>query len=110
MLVCQPLDPPRSNIINTLPKAMQYVWEVDHPNFQAILDAGLFLSSGEPLESVRDAMPWIRHVHAPDGSDLRPIFAELKRGNYDDLISVVPSNADPNSQMLEFLKQQWLEA
>jgi sugar phosphate isomerase/epimerase len=112
MLVCQPLDPASSNIINTLPEAMQYVWEVDHPNFQGMLDAGPFLSSGEPLENLRDAMPWIRHVHVPgDRQDLSPILSELKRANYDELISVVlPDRQESNSQLLEFLKQQWSEA
>ena len=111
-LVCQPLDRARSNIINTLPETMQYVWEVDHPNFQALLDAGLFISSAEPLENLRDALPWIRHVQVPhNGVDLRQIFAELKRARYDDLITVVPATAqEPDPQLLEILKQQWSAA
>jgi sugar phosphate isomerase/epimerase len=112
MLVCQPVDPAQSNMINTLPEAVQYVWEVDHPNFQAMLDVGLFLSAREPLENLSDAMPWIRHVHAPGGRrDLRPIFSELKRAGYDGLIGLVPAEGEEvDAQILEFLKQQWTEA
>jgi sugar phosphate isomerase/epimerase len=111
ILVCQPLDPVQSNTINTLPEAMQYVWEVDHPNFQGMLDAGHFLSAVEPMENLRDAMPWIRYVHVPDDRrNLRSIFSELKRGKYDGQISVVHRSPEPARELLEFLKQQWAGA
>lgn len=112
MLVCQPLAPTRSNMINSLPEALQYVWEVDHPNFQCLLDIGTFVSAGEPMQNLRDALPWIRHVHVPGRfPDPRPLFAELKHAGYDGLITVTGSEPDDSYQLvLEFLKKQWSEA
>jgi sugar phosphate isomerase/epimerase len=111
MLVCQPLSPARSNIINTLPEALQYVWEVDHPNFQCLLDVETFLGATEPLENLRDALPWIRHVHLPAPSDPRAIFAELKRAGYDGLISVTGCDANESChEVLAFLKKRWADA
>ena len=112
LLVCQPLSPTQSNIINTLPEALQYVWEVDHPNFQCLLDVETFLAATEPLGNLRDALPWIRHVHLPArSSDPRPIFAELKRAGYDGLISLTGCDAnDSCREVLAFLKKHWTEA
>jgi sugar phosphate isomerase/epimerase len=125
MLVCEAMNRDECNIINSLPEALQYVWEVDHPNFQCLLDTFHFWKEREPLENLRDALPWIRHVHVADSptrtppgisgsNDYRSIFAELKKANYDGDITIETINYAPILQEMEqslaFLKMQWNEA
>lgn len=128
VLVAEPLNRGECNIINSLAEAMQYVRAVDHPHFQCLLDSYHFWLEEEPLESLVDAMPWIRHVHVADKlgrsapgesgtSDYRPLFSALKRGGYGGTITVEtidPCRIDdiPNGAMrvLSFLNRQWTDA
>ncbi len=66
VLVAEPLNRGECNIINSLPEAMEYVREVNHPHFQCLLDTYHFWLEDEPLKSLTDAMPWIHHVHVAD--------------------------------------------
>jgi len=124
-LVCEPLNRGECNIINSVAEAMEYVWQIDHTNFQCLVDSYHLWLENEPFEHVRDAMPWIRHVHLADTegrrppgltgkNDYRPLFAELKRGKYEGLISVETINYPPllseAAASLEFVKRQWREA
>jgi sugar phosphate isomerase/epimerase len=125
VMVCEPLNRGECNIINSVAEAMEYVWQVDHPNFQCLVDSYHLWLENEPLEHVKDAMPWIRHVHVSDTegrrppglsgkNDYRPLFAELKRGGYAGTISIETINyapiLDEAAQSLAFLKKQWNEA
>ena len=124
-LVCEPLNRGECNIINSVAEAMEYVWAIDHPNFQCLVDSYHLWRENEPLENVRDAMPWVRHVHVADlegrvppgesgTQDYRPLFAELKRGKYEGGVSVevfdYPPLLDVAPRVLTFLKKQWAEA
>ena len=125
MLVCEPLNRGDCNLINSVQEAMSYVFEVDHPNFQCLVDSYHFWLEDEPIEHVRDAMPWMRHVHVADRegrvppglsgrSDYRPLFAELKRGHYDGTITLETIGYEPLLEAapaaLAFLRRQWAEA
>jgi len=48
-LVCEPLYKKECNIINTVREAMEYVWEIDHPHFQCLVDTFHFWVDEEPL-------------------------------------------------------------
>lgn len=124
-LVCEPLNRNECNIINSVAEAMEYVWQIDHPNFQCLVDSYHLWLENEPLEHVRDAMPWVRHVHLADTegrrppgltakNDYRPFFSELKRGGYDGLISVETIDYAPllteAAESLNFLRRQWEQA
>ncbi len=65
-IVAEPLNRGECNIINSVAEAMEYVRAVDHPNFQCLVDSYHFWLEDEPLENLRAAMPWIRHVHLAD--------------------------------------------
>jgi sugar phosphate isomerase/epimerase len=125
LVVCEPLNRGECNIINSVAEAMEYVWQIDHPHFQCLVDSYHLWLENEPLEHVRDAMPWIRHVHLSDTegrrppgltgkNDYRPLFAELKRGNYDGVLTIETIGYAPileeAPQALQFLKKQWAEA
>jgi sugar phosphate isomerase/epimerase len=124
VMVCEPLNRGECNIINSIPEAMEYVWQVDHPHFQCLLDVYHFWLENEPLEHLRDAMPWIRHTHLADTegrrppgltgkNDYRPLFAELKRAAYDGSMSIETIGYAPlleeAPRSLQFLKSQWNE-
>lgn len=125
LLVCEPLSRGECNVINTVREAMEYVWKIDHPNFQCLVDSFHFWRDGEPIENLKEAMPWIRHVHVADverrvppgisgKNDYRPFFATLKEGGYDGPISVetfdYPPLLDEAPRVARFLRRQWDEA
>jgi sugar phosphate isomerase/epimerase len=124
-LVAEHLNKGECNIINSVAEAMTYVRAAGHPHFKCLVDSWHFWLENEPLESLRAAMPFIRHVHLADTEgrvapglsgkcDYRPFFRVLKEGGYAGLISVespgfipVPENA---AGVLEFVRKQWDEA
>jgi len=124
-LVVEPLNRKECNIINSVAEAMEYVKAVDHPNVRCLVDSYHFWLEDEPLENLRAAMPWIRHVHLADKegrtapglsgkSDYGPLFRTLKQGDYRGDISVECVNfTDYKNQaasVLEYLKKQWNDA
>jgi len=124
-LVCEPLNRGECNIINSVAEAMEYVKAVDHSNFQCLVDSYHLWLEDEPLENVRRAMPWIKHVHLADTrgrvppgdsgeNDYRPLFSVLKQAGYDGLITVecigYPNLISAGPRTLAFLKKQWAEA
>jgi sugar phosphate isomerase/epimerase len=124
MIVLEPLSRKDCNIINSVAEAMEIVRAVAHPNFQCLVDSYHFWTENEPLENLRLAMPWIRHVHVADRqgrvapgesgeSDYRPFFAVLKQGGYNGNVSVeanFPHIAEAGPRVLEFIKKQWKDA
>lgn len=124
-VVVEALNRRESNIINSIAEAMAVVNAVNHPNLQCLLDSYHLWLEDEPVESVREAIASIRHVHLADKegrmppgesgrNDYRPLFAELKRGAYDGMISIEPAKFDDikgaGPRVLAFLKKQWQEA
>jgi len=124
-LVAEHLNQGECNIINSVAEAMTYVREIDHPNFQCLVDSWHFWLENEPLDTLRDAMPWIRHVHLADTedrvapgesgkSDYRPFFGVLKRAGYDGMISVEATGFNDiqgvGPRVLSYVQSQWNEA
>lgn len=124
-LVAEPLNRGECNIINSVAEALAYVKELGHPNFQCLVDSYHFWLEDEPLENLRRAMPWIRHVHLADTErrvppgesgqhDYRPLFRVLKEAGYDRRIAIEPAGftdiAGTAPRVLAFLKRQWDEA
>jgi sugar phosphate isomerase/epimerase len=124
-LVIEPLNRKECNIINSVAEAMEYVRELNHPNVQCLVDSYHLWLEDEPLENVRAAMPWIKHVHVADKvgrtppgesgkSDYGPLFSILKSRNYDGMISIEASQftdlAGVGSRAIAFLKKQWGQA
>jgi sugar phosphate isomerase/epimerase len=121
-LVLEPLNRGECNIVNSIAEAIEYVTAVDRPNFWTLLDTYHFWLEKEPLESLRDAMPKIRHVHLADPQgrvapglsglvDYRPVFKILKAGGYDRNMSfegtVMVDFAVTAPKVLEFVKTAW---
>jgi sugar phosphate isomerase/epimerase len=121
-IVIEPLNKGECNIINSVAEGMEYVKAVNNPAFQCLVDSYHFWLEDEPLENLKAAMPWIKHVHLADKvgrvapglsgqSDYKPFFKVLKDGGYDGTISfegtTMPDFAVTAPKVLEFIKQQW---
>jgi sugar phosphate isomerase/epimerase len=123
-IVLEPLAKKECNFVNSLPEAMDIVRAVDHPSFQCLVDSYHFWMEDEPLENLRETMPWIRHVHLADKvgrvapgesgqSDYRPLFAVLKQGGYNGNLSVEAdfrNIAQAGPRVLAFIRNQWNQA
>jgi sugar phosphate isomerase/epimerase len=124
-LVIEPLNRNECNIINSVAEAMEYVKAANHLNVQCLVDSYHFWLEEEPLENLKSAMPWIKHVHVADKegrvapglsgkSDYKPFFRTLKQGEYTGDISVECLNftdyKSDGPRVLAFLKKQWNEA
>jgi len=121
-IVVEPLNRGECNILNSVQDSMEYVKAVNHPNFQCLVDSYHFWLEDEPLENLRDAMPWIKHVHLADKvgrvapglsgqSDYKPFFNVLKEGHYDGMISFegkeIPDFANEAPKVLDYVKREW---
>lgn len=71
-----------TNFINTIDEALRMVTEIDHPNFQTMLDCrSIHASAGSELPGVlRSALATgkLRHVHVNDPNGRGPGFGDLQ--------------------------------
>lgn len=124
-MVAEPLNRGECNIMNSVAESMEYVRELDHPNFQCLVDSFHLWLEDEPLANLRAAMPWIRHVHVSDvkdrmppglsggGEDYRSFLAVLREAGYDGMITVEADMFDlprDGRRVLDFLNDQWRTA
>ena len=125
MIVAEPLNRAECNIMNGVAECMQYVRDVNHPNFQCLVDSYHVWLDNEPLEPLAEAIPWIKHVHVSDvrdrnvpsdatPHDYRSFFRVLKKGGYRGPIAV-ESPTDPRvlgapAEVLKFVKRFWEES
>jgi len=125
VLVAEPLNRGECNIINTVAEAMTYVKEIEHPNFQCLVDSYHFWLEDEPLANLKAAMPWIKHVHVADKdgrvapglsgkADYVPFLKVLKEAGYNECISfegTAMKEFDVTApQVLDYLKKAWANA
>ena len=128
-IVLEPQNKKECNLVNSIGDAMRCVRAVDHPNFLCLLDSWHFWLENDSLDSLREALPWIHHVHLADhqgrlapgqtaspepASDYRPLLGLLKHAGYGRRISVeatfTPDLASTCGTVLAFLKHQWAAA
>lgn len=111
------------NVLTTFEATLALVREVDHPAVRALVDLyhlgqmneplGLVGSAGGLLAHVHIADPATRHDPASAGSDLRPLFRQLKAADYDACISLEcrwDDLADGMKAARDVLAAQWAEA
>jgi sugar phosphate isomerase/epimerase len=124
-MVIEPLNKGECNIVNSVAEGMEYVRALKHSAFQCLVDSYHFWLEDEPLENLKAAMPWIKHVHLADKvgrvapglsgqSDYKPFFKVLKDFGYDGTISFegkdMPDFAVTAPKVLEFIKRESLTA
>lgn len=123
-LVLEPLNRKECNVITSVTEAMTYVREIGRPGFACLVDSYHFWLNNEPLEDLRPAVPWIRHVHVSDAdrtppgnsgkSSYRPFFRALKEGGYSGPLSVEASGFQAEvgfaRKVLDYLRTEWEQA
>jgi D-psicose/D-tagatose/L-ribulose 3-epimerase len=109
-LCMEPLPGPESNFITTAAQAAKMVADVEHPNFQLMLDVKSMTGEGRvPAEVIHEFFPLVRHFHANDANrrgpgfgdtDFRPIAAALKERGYQGYVSVEVFDYSPDPQTI----------
>jgi len=102
-----------TNFINTIDEALQMVDEVDHPNFQTMLDCrSIHASAKAELPRVLNAAlatGKLKHIHVNDPNDRGPGFGDLKftpllkilhEADYQGYISVEVFDFNPDPQTI----------
>ncbi|MCH2601519.1 MAG: sugar phosphate isomerase/epimerase [Pedosphaera sp.] len=94
----EPLAPSETNFVNTHTEAIQFVQQLESPNFKVILDVKAMCSMGKPIpEIIRESAGEFGYFHANDENlkgpgfgdvDFKPIGAALKEVSYDGVVSV----------------------
>ncbi len=109
-----------TNFCNTVEQTVELIRQVDHPNFQLILDtkAMAFLNR-DRADIIRENAEHLRHYHANDANlngpgwgdvDFGPIFQALKDIDFQGYASVEVFNFEPGpeaiaTKSLEYMKQ-----
>jgi D-psicose/D-tagatose/L-ribulose 3-epimerase len=115
--LCQEALPaPESDFILTAEEAARMVGEIDHPNFQLMLDMKSMAAEARPPEAiVREYAPLVRHFHANDANrrgpgfgdtDFRPVAAALAEVGFAGWVSVevFDYRPDPETIAIESLR------
>jgi len=111
------------NILTSLAEALEFVRQVNHPAVQVLADGFHMAQMNEPYEIIGSCAERLVHVHVADpetraepsaaGSDLRPLFSELKAAGYDAGVSVECRWQDMDANLKathDMLVAQWDEA
>ena len=118
----EPLCRKESNVINSVPEAVQLAREVNHPRVRVLADFYHIDEENEPMSNLIEAGDWIVHTHTADTGRMQPgsgsydypaFFAALKRIGYDTRVSLECGWNDfaaEGAPALEFLKNQWEHA
>lgn len=121
-LAIEPLNRGESNILNSVPEALDMAEQADHPSVQVLADLYHMEKDGEPLDHILQAKGRLTHVHVADTGRFAPgtgdadtagLFRRLKEIGYAGRISIECSwkNFEEEAPVsLEFLKRTWAEA
>lgn len=115
-LLMEALPEPECNFIQTLDDAMRMCDDVDHPNFQMMVDVKSMSAEGKPLDDlIKGTAERLKYVHANDANlrgpgfgdtDFRVVLSALQDIGYDGYVSVevFDYSPDPETIAIESLK------
>jgi len=96
-IALEPLSSRETNIINSVPEALEMVHRVSHPFVKLVVDLYHVMADDQPLEDIIPARDEIVHVHIADTGRLYPgsgdwpireFLGLLKEIGYDERVSV----------------------
>lgn len=102
-ILIEPLAPKVSNVVQSIPEALDYINEIGRPNLGTFLDYRWFVDRGHPLSMIEEYGKQIQHLHLDnplspfparviprmdDGVDYSPLFEALRRIDYQGIISI----------------------
>ncbi|MGP4039272.1 sugar phosphate isomerase/epimerase family protein [Gracilibacillus sp. D59] len=71
-IVIEPLNKKESNLINSVPEAVELAEKVDHPSIQVLADFYHMDEEREPLSHITDTGSLLSHIHVADTDRLAP--------------------------------------
>ena len=117
------LRPAECNVLTTLAETADFVRRINHPAIRLLADGYHMAQAGEPYEVLRSCADLLVHVHLADpitraepsyaGSDLRPLFRQLKAAGYNGRLSLECGWKDmPNTlrATYDLAVAQWVES
>ncbi|MEI7904924.1 MAG: sugar phosphate isomerase/epimerase family protein [Candidatus Firestonebacteria bacterium] len=109
-LCLEPLSTAETNIFTTAEETLNFVRELDHPNFRMMLDVKAMSSEIKPIPSIiRDCKGYFKHVHVNDENkngpgfgktDFIPIAKALKEADYNGYVSVEVFDFSPGPEII----------
>lgn len=96
-IVVEPLNLTETNALNTVSESADLVREVNHPNFQLLVDGYHWAKDNDSLAGILDNAVLLKHAHVATvdgrrpprpGDDCAPFFAALKQAGYDGRVSI----------------------
>lgn len=105
-VLIEPLGRKLSNIVNSLPEAVELIGRLGRPNLKTFIDYRYMVELGRPLAEIAEFEPYIRHVHLDnprtvfpqrvvprldDGFDYKPFLEALKGIAYKEILSIEAS-------------------
>lgn len=105
-ILIEPLGCKLSNIVNTLPDAVEFIKKYGRHNLKTFIDYRYMVELQRPLSDIEKFEPFIRHVHLDnpttvfpervvprldDGFDYAPFLEMLKKICYKEIISIEAS-------------------
>ncbi|KKI90063.1 xylose isomerase [Bacillus sp. SA1-12] len=96
-VVIEPLNRKESNMINSIPEAMEIAKKVNRDSIQVLADFYHMHEEKEPIEHLVSAKDLLKHIHVADSGRFAPgtgtypykTFVHcLKEANYDGLVSI----------------------
>jgi sugar phosphate isomerase/epimerase len=102
-ILIEPLGPTVSNVIHSIPEAIEYAGVVGKPNVGTFLDYRWFVDRKHPFQMIEEYGQYIQHVHIDnpdfafpkrlvpkvnDGHDYSSLFQALRKINYQGIISI----------------------
>jgi len=105
-VLIEPLGKRLSNIVNSLPEAVEFIRRHGRPNLKTFVDYRYMVELGRPLSELAEFEPYIKHVHldnpttvfpervvprVDDGFDYAPFLDALKGICYKEIVSIEAS-------------------
>jgi sugar phosphate isomerase/epimerase len=102
-VLIEPLAPTVSNVIHSIPEAIEYIKVIGRPNLDAFLDYRWFVDRNHSYKLIEEYAAHILHVHIDnpdwafpkrlvpkvnDGHDYSDLFMALEKINYTGIISI----------------------
>ena len=118
-IVIEPLNRGESNILNSVPEAVEMAETVDLPSVKALADLYHMVKEDEPLDHISEARDMLAHVHVADTGRFAPgtgdydttgLFRRMKEIGYTGRVSVECTWRDFETEAraaLEFLRATW---
>ena len=112
-VVIEPLNKKESNMINSVPEAVEFASKVNRKSIQVLADFYHMDEESEQLTNIVDASEWIKHIHVADTGRLAPgtgtypyaAFADcLREANYSRRVSIECKWSDLESELTTAMK------